>query len=143
VQTNKLFLCIPSKTKMDNLIIYNSSTTGSDILSFATEPFQTTSQLFVYILQLLLLFIILLVTHLSISRRSSLVDNGGKQKADTSQSSNTWDEEAIQRSLQELRQKREDMVLMPDLFVSWAAEPPRINPHYQEAKNEAEQWFRK
>lgn len=63
--------------------------------------------------------------------------------ANTSQSSNIWDEKAIQRSLHELGQKREDMVLMPDLFASWAAEPPRINPHYQKVKNEAEQWFRK
>ena len=75
--------------------------------------------------------------------RSSLVDYGGKQTANTPQSSSTWDEKAIERSLQELGQKLEDMVPLPDLFVSWAAEPPRINPYYQQMKNEAEQWFRK
>jgi hypothetical protein len=130
---------------MDNLIIYNNSTDCSDILSFATEPFRATSQLFVYMLQLLLLFIILLVTRLYVSTkasRSSLIDYGGKQKTNTPQHSSVWDKKAIQRSLQELGQKLEDMVLMPDLFVSWAAEPPRINPHYQKVKHEAEQWFR-
>lgn len=130
---------------MDNLIIYNSSTNGSDILSFATENFRATSQLFVYMLQLLSLFIILLVMPLYIRTKtlgSSLVDYRGKQAADALQSSNIWDENAIQRSLHELGQKLEDMVLMPDLFLSWAAEPPLINPHYQKAKNEIEQWFR-
>src|SRR5271167_796067 len=104
---------------MDNLIIYNSSTSGSNILSFAAEHFWATSQLYVYMLQLLSLFIIPLVISLynrGKSRRSSLVDYGGKQMADTMQSSNIWDEKAIQKSLQELGQKLEDMVLMPDLF---------------------------
>lgn len=131
---------------MDNLIIYNSTTDGSDVLSIVIEPFQATSQPYFYILQLLLPVVILVVMLLYIRTKpliSSLGDYGRKQKANTSQSSNIWDEKAIQRSLKELGKKLEDMVLMPDLFVSWAAEPPRINPHYQEVKNEAEQWFGK
>jgi hypothetical protein len=131
---------------MDNLIIYNSPTNGSDILNFATEPSRAASQLYAYMLQLLSLIIISVVIPLYIRtnpRRSSLVDYGGKATTNTPQSSNIWDENATQRSLQELGWKLEDMVLMPDLFVSWAAEPPRINPHYQKVKNEAEQWFRR
>ena len=131
---------------MDNLIIYNSSTNGSDILSFATEPSLAASQLYAYMLQLLSLIIISVVIPLYIRtnpRKSSLVDYEGKATVNTPQSSNIWDENATQRSLQELGRKLEDMVLMPDLFVSWAAEPPRINPHYQKVKNEAEQWFRR
>jgi hypothetical protein len=131
---------------MDNLIIYNSTANGSDVLSIVTEPFQATSQPYSHILQLLLPVVILVVMPLYIRTKplvSSLVDYGRKQKVNTPQSSNIWDEKAIQRSLKELGKKLEDMVLMPDLFVSWAAEPPRINPHYQEVKNEAEQWFGK
>jgi hypothetical protein len=131
---------------MDNLIVHNSSTNWSDISSFATEPFRAASQPFAYMLQLFWLVIILLVISLYIRTKTwktSPVDCGGKQRVNTTQSSNTWDEKAIQRSLQELGQKREDMVLMPDIFVSWAAVPPRINPQYQKVKNEAEQWFRK
>jgi hypothetical protein len=130
---------------MDNFIIYNSSTNGSDILSFATGPPWAGSQLYAYMLQLLSLIIISVVIPLYIRTnpwRYSLVDYGGKATANTPQSSNIWDENATQRSLQELGRKLEDMVLMPDLFVSWAAKPPRINPHYQKVKNEAEQWFR-
>jgi hypothetical protein len=127
---------------MDNLIIYNSTTNGPDVLSIVTELFQATSQPYSYILQLLLSVVILAVMPLYI-RTKPLVNYGRKQKANTPQSSNIWDEKAIQRSLKELGKKLEDMVLMPDLFVSWAAEPPRINPHYQEVKNEAEQWFGK
>jgi hypothetical protein len=127
---------------MDNLIIYNSTTNGPDVLSIVTELFQATSQPYSYILQLLLPVVILAVMPLYI-RTKPLVNYGRKQKANTPQSSNIWDEKAIQRSLKELGKKLEDMVLMPDLFVSWAAEPPRINPHYQEVKNEAEQWFGK
>jgi len=131
---------------MDNLIVYNSSINWFDILGSAPEPFLATSQLFVYMLQLLLLFIILLVMSLHIKTKAwitSLVDYRGIQKANTPRHSNTWDEDTIQRSLQELGQKLEDMVLIPNLFVSWAAKPPPINPHYQKMKNEAEQWFRK
>lgn len=135
-------LCIQNKIKMDNLIIYNSTTNGPDVLSIVTELFQATSQPYSYILQLLLPVVILAVMPLYI-RTKPLVNYGRKQKANTPQSSNIWDEKAIQRSLKELGKKLEDMVLMPDLFVSWAAEPPRINPHYQEVKNEAEQWFGK
>lgn len=142
----KSLLCIQSKIMMDTLIIYNSPTNGSDISYFVAEPFRGTSQLFYYILQLSLLVVILVVTSLYLRTNtwsSSLVDYGGKQMANTPQSSKTWDEKAIEITLQELGQKREDMVLMPDLFVSWAAEPPRINPHYQKVKNEAEEWFKK
>jgi hypothetical protein len=131
---------------MDNLIIYNSTTNGPDVLSIVTELPQATSQPYSYILQLLFPVVILVVMPLYIRTKplvSSLVDYGRKQKANTPQSSSIWDEKAIQRSLKELEKKLEDMVLMPDLFVSWAAEPPRINPHYQEVKNEAEQWFGK
>jgi hypothetical protein len=131
---------------MENLIIYNSTTNRPDVLSIVIELFQATSQPYSYILQLLLPVVILVVMPLYIRTKplfSSLVDYGRKQKANTQQSSKIWDEKAIQRSLKELGKKLEDMVLMPDLFVSWAAEPPRINPHYQEVKSEAEQWFRK
>jgi len=131
---------------MDNLIIYNSTTNGSDVLSIVTELFQATSQPYPYNLRLLLPVVILVVMPLYIRTKplvSSLGDYGRKQKANTPQSSNIWDKKTIQRSLKELGKKLEDMVLMPDLFVSWAAEPPRINPHYQEVKSEAEQWFGK
>jgi hypothetical protein len=35
-----------------------------------------------------------------------------------------------------------DMVLMPDLFVSWASQPPMVNPYYEEVKPQAEDAFK-
>ena len=36
-----------------------------------------------------------------------------------------------------------DMVKMPDMFVSWAAEPPRVSPYYEEVKLQADRSFKK
>jgi hypothetical protein len=33
------------------------------------------------------------------------------------------------------------IVTIPDLFQSFLAEPPRLNPNYQKVKVEAEQWI--
>ena len=35
----------------------------------------------------------------------------------------------------------EDLVMMPDMFVSFLAIEPQINPNYETAKKESEAWF--
>lgn len=35
-----------------------------------------------------------------------------------------------------------DTVIIPDLFVDWAANPIKLNPHYWDAVPKAEQWFK-
>lgn len=36
----------------------------------------------------------------------------------------------------------EGMMRIPDLFVSWAAQKPRVNRFYEEVKPEVEEWFK-
>ncbi|KAJ9226335.1 hypothetical protein DTO027B5_2890 [Paecilomyces variotii] len=36
----------------------------------------------------------------------------------------------------------EGMMRIPDLFVSWAAQKPRVNPFYEEVKPQVEEWFK-
>lgn len=36
-----------------------------------------------------------------------------------------------------------DSVILPDLFVSWAATPVKLNPHYKTIAPQAEEWFGK
>lgn len=35
-----------------------------------------------------------------------------------------------------------DSVILPDLFVLWAATPVKLNPHYWTVSPQAEEWFR-
>ena len=37
----------------------------------------------------------------------------------------------------------ESMVHIPDLFVSWAALPPRVNPLYKSMKPRVDEWFKR
>ena len=34
-------------------------------------------------------------------------------------------------------------VLLPDMFVSFLAQNPRVNPHYEKVKRESEAWINK
>ena len=34
-------------------------------------------------------------------------------------------------------------VLLPDMFVSFLAQNPRVNPHYEKVKEESEAWINK
>ena len=55
----------------------------------------------------------------------------------------TWDKKKTISILEESGKRIEEMVLLPDLFVSWASESPQINPHYSEGRHAAEDWFRR
>lgn len=50
------------------------------------------------------------------------------------------------KPLQAQREERDDFemddhVTIPDMFVSFLAQEPRINPHYERVKGESEAWI--
>ena len=53
----------------------------------------------------------------------------------------------IQNSPEETLKSKQDAaqarisVLLPDMFVSFLAQKPRVNPHYESVKNESELWI--